>query len=134
MLDCGMTHQERQAIGEKLRTQDNRGTVNPMFCVQEKRRLVGMDAAYSENRCWHDLGNDHTIYDDDPDFKEPEGPEWDEFGYIDQWFTVMVAFTESACEEYLRLDGHNLKQSRIYVESFNRCPEMIAIRDMLMNA
>lgn len=28
------------AIGEQLRTQDNRITQNPMFCVQEKRRVV----------------------------------------------------------------------------------------------
>jgi hypothetical protein len=121
------------SIGYQLRTQDNRITQNPMFCVQEKRRFVGLDSAYSENRCWHDSANQITVYDDDEDFKEPEGNEWDEFGYIDQWFTVMVAFTEAGCEEYLRLNGHNLKEPRIYVESFNRCPEMIAIRDALIS-
>lgn len=121
------------AISERLKTQDNRITQNPMFCVQEKKRLVGLDAAYSENRCWHDSANHETIYDDAKDFKEPEGEEWEEFGYIDQWFTVMVAFTEAGCEEYLRLNGHNHRgETRIYVESFNRCPEMIAIREALM--
>jgi len=120
-------------IGERLRTQDNRITQNPMFCVQEKRRIVGLDAAYSDRLCWRDSANDETIYDDDRDFKAPpEGDEWDEFGYIDQWFTVMVAFTEAGCEQYIRMNGHNLKSPRIYVESFNRCPEMIAIREALM--
>lgn len=121
------------AIAEQLKTQDNRCTSNPMFCVQERRRLVGMDAGYTDNLCWHDCANDETIYDDDVDFKgPPEGEEWDRFGYIDQWFTVMVAFTQAGCEEYLRQNGHNLKSPRIYVESFNRCPEMIAIRNSLI--
>lgn len=120
-------------IGERLKTQDNRCTVNPMFCVQERRRLVGLDSDYSENRCWYDTASDEVIYDDDKDFKgPPEGEEWNEFGYVDQWFTVMVAFTEEGCKEYLRLNGHNLKHPRIYVESFNRCPEMIAIREALI--
>ena len=76
-------------IGERLRTQDNRITELPMFCVQEK-------------------------------------------GHVGQWITIMVAFTEEGCKEYLRQDGHNHRGARIYVESFRRCPEMIAIRKYLM--
>jgi hypothetical protein len=122
-----------EGIGNQLRTQDNRATDNPMFCVQEKRRIVGMDSSYSDRLCWHDSANGETIYDDDPDFKEaPEGDEWDEFGYVDIWEVVMVAFTEEGCKEYLRLNGHNLKQSRIYAMSFNRCPEMVLLRRFLL--
>lgn len=126
------------AIGEQLRTQDNRITQNPMFCVQIKRRDVGYDAAYGDQRCWVDGANDLVVYDDDKDFKEPEGDQWEEFGYKDRWETVMVAFTEAGCHEYLRLNGHNDRRRahngevRIYVESFNRCPEMIALREFLM--
>jgi hypothetical protein len=126
------------AIGERLRTQDNRITENPMFCVQIKKRDVGYDSAYASNTCWHDAAGEETIYDDDPDFKQPEGDHWDEFGYVDRWETVMVAFTEKGCEDYLRLNGHNDKRKahngevRIYVESFNRCEEMIAIRQALI--
>jgi hypothetical protein len=46
--------------------------------------------------------------------------------------------TEAGCQEYLRLNGHNDRRRahngevQIYVESFNRCPEMIAIREALM--
>mgnify|MGYP000850307898 FL=1 len=130
-----------KAIGERLRTQDNLCTANPMFCVQIKVRDVGYDSAYAANKCWHDSENDETIYDDDKDFKgEPEGGEWQEFGYVDRWETVMVAFTQKGCEEYLELDGHNCRRRahngevRIYAESFNRCPEMIHIREQLMKA
>lgn len=128
-----------RAIGERLRTQDNRITQNPMFCVQIKRRDVGYDSAYSDRRCWLDSANELIIYDDDRDFKEPIGNEWDEFGYVDRWETVMTAFTEEGCKEYLALNGHNDRsrafrgEVRIFVESFNRCPEMISIRDALMS-
>lgn len=132
---------ELALIGDRLRTQDNRCTSNPMFCVQIKRRDVGYDSAYIDRRCWHDSAGEQTIYDDDADFQEPpKGNEWDEFGYVDRWETVMVAFTEGGCEEYLRLNGHNDRslahngEVRIYVKSWNRCPEMIAVREWLLEA
>lgn len=111
-----------------------------MFCVQIKRRDVGYDSNYTDNKCWLDSANEEIIYDDDKDFKgEPEGSEWEEFGYVDRWETVMVAFTEGGCKEYLILNGHNVRsrahngEVRIYAESFWRCPEMIAIRKALMS-
>jgi hypothetical protein len=120
-------------VGHSLRTQDNRITANPMFCVQVSRRVTGIDTDYTDKRCWHNIDSGGTIYDDDADFAgAPEGEGWDEFGYQDCWETVMVAFTEDGCKEYLRLNGHNLRKPRIYVMSFNRCPEMIAIREHLM--
>jgi hypothetical protein len=120
-------------IGKLLNTQDNRCTAEPMFCVQVKKRDVGYDWGFSDCFCWHDSANQETIFDDDPDFKEPVGDEWDKFGYVDRWETVMVAFTEEGCKEYIRQNGHNHKgEKRIFVESFRRCPEMIAIRAFLM--
>ncbi len=131
---AGLSSSALLDISERLKTQDNRMTQNPMFCVQEKRRDVGYDTAYSDNHCWHDSANEQTIYDDDPDFKEPEGDEWDKFGYRDRWETVMVAFSEVGCQQYIELNGHNHRgELRIYAESFNRCPEMIAIREALMS-
>lgn len=128
-----------ESIGARLLTQDNRCTENPMFCVQIKRRDVGYDTAYSDHTCWRDSANDETVYDDDPGFTvPPAGPDWEEFGYVDRWETVMVAFTEYGCQEYLALNGHNDRRRahngevRIYVESFNHCHEMISIRQELM--
>lgn len=125
-------------IGERLRTQDNRITQNPMFCVQIKKRDVGYDVHFVSGHCWHNSELEEVVHDDDPNFKEPEGKGWEEFGYRDRWETVMVAFSEKGCEEYLELNGHNDRsrahngEVRIYVESFNRCPEMIAIREVLL--
>ena len=105
-----------------------------MFCVRQKVRIAPIDTAYTDNRCWHDSYDPGSvIYDDDPDFKEPpKGEEWEEFGYVDQWEVKMVSFTEEGAKEYLRQNGHNLEKTEIYVESFNRCPEMVAIREFLM--
>jgi hypothetical protein len=48
------------------------------------------------------------------------------------WEFCMAAFTEEGCKEYLRQNGHNLTEPRIYAESFYRCPEMLALREFLM--
>lgn len=114
---------ELQIIGERLRTQNNHITQNPMFCVQQKRRVSGISTRW---------GGDDTVWVLDGEVVEPNTPNAEEYAYRDLWVTVMVSFTEDGAKEYLRQNGHNLREPRIYVESFNRCPEMIAIRDFLM--
>jgi len=118
---------------ELLRTQDNRMTRDPMFCVEVRERISGMDANYRDNKCWWNPGKMETRYDTEPtDMKGWEGP----FGYIDRWKTVAVCFTEKGCKQHLQLNGHNYRhyeETRIFVECFNRNPEMIAIRDFLMS-
>jgi len=114
-------------IAARLRTQDNRCTAEPMFCVQEKKRDIGYDAAYSAgDTVWINMegGNYETV--------PPNTPKAEEFGYKDRWETVMVCFTEEGCKDYLRQNGHNHGETRIYVESFRRCDEMIRIRAWLM--
>ena len=104
-------------ISQRLRTQDNQCTAEPMFCLQIKVRDVGYDPAYSEgNTVWLDM--------DSGDYQEvpPESEGAEEFGYKDRWETVMAAFTKQGLEDYMRLDGHNVKrrahngETRIFVE------------------
>lgn len=108
-------------ISERLRTQDNRITENPMFCVQTKRRDVVPEGFSSE-----------SVWVVDGEEVEEGTADAEEYNICERWETVMVAFTEEGCKEYLRQNGHNLSEPRIYVESFNRCPEMIAVRGFLM--
>lgn len=116
-------------ISERLKNQDNRITQHPMFCVQEKKRDTGFDTSYCDDKCWWNAHELECV------FEEPDDLEgWEEFGYKDRWETVMVAFTEGGCKEYINLNGHNHRgELRIYAESFRRCPEMIAIREALMS-
>jgi hypothetical protein len=124
-------------IGRQLFSQDNRCTANPMFCVQIKVRDSGYDPEYSDETHWVNMSSgDYETVDQEPE--DSEG--WEEFGYKDRWETVMISFTEAGCKQYLEREGHNLKRRahngevEIYVESFGRCSEMIAIREFLMQA
>ena len=112
-------------ISKRLREQDNRCTTNPMFCVQEKRRETGYDPQWTDNRVWidHESGDYET--------SEVEKPGYEEIGYKDTWYTIMVTFTEQGCKDYLKANRHNHGETRIYVESFRRCEEMIRIREWL---
>lgn len=141
------TTEALQAIGQLLRTQDNRCTANPMFCVQVLERHGPMLPEYSDTRMYHNWDHTETYYEDRPD---PE--EWKRMkaldeagklpdhvtagGYIEEWKTVQVCFTEDGCKRYLELDGHNLRHYfgvRIYAESFGgRNVEMLEIRKALM--
>ena len=114
---------ELQNIAHNLRTQDNRITQNPMFCVQTLHRDI-VPEEFANESIWVRDGEEIEWSEVDSNTKQ--------YGVKNRWETVMVAFTEEGCKEYLRQNGHNLNKPRIYVESFNRCPEMIAIRDWLL--
>ena len=141
-------HQDKlNAIGGHLRSQDNRCTANPAFCVQVLERIGPIMLEYgSERICFFDHGECENYYEDG---FEPE--RWAELkalhdeanlpdeitasSYIEKWITVQTCFTEAGCKRYLELDGHNLRHFhgvRIYAESFNRNVEMLEIRAALL--
>jgi hypothetical protein len=125
---------ELRAIGERLRTQDNRITQDPIFQVQVKERIYGLDSSCSDDFVWRDDDyNDVEIPEDaDPD-EPPDGVTV--IYYTTIWRVVKEAFTEEGCKEHLRLNGHNYRgydEVRIYADSLYRCPEMIAIRNALI--
>ena len=122
------------AISDRLRAQDNRATQHPMFCLQKLVRDVGYVPGYGDGETvWIDMQSG--------DYEEvaPETEGAEEFGYKDRWETVMVAFTEQGIKDYMCKNGHNVQrvayngQTRIYVESFRRCDEMIKIREFLLS-
>src|SRR5688572_8305289 len=88
-------------IGQRLRTQDNRATSLPIYIVQAKRRIYGLDTQYSDNVVWHDSdGNDA----DETLSKELEA-KYDETGnesdgdytrtsYLDIWEFKTACLTE----------------------------------------
>ena len=143
------TKENLQAIAENLKTQDNRCTAHPAFCVQVKERIGPIMSEYSdgEGSMFHDHHQCETYYSDGPD---PD--EWKRLkaleevcelpdhitaaAYVERWKTVQTCFTEEGCKRYLAQDGHNLRHyhgTRIYVESFHRNLEMLEIREALMS-
>jgi hypothetical protein len=133
-LDDDAVPVEILKIGERLRIQDNRCTADPIFQVQVKERIYGLDSSSSDDFVWRD--------DDWNDVEIPEGADPDSppkgvevVYYATRWRVVSVALTEEGCKEHLRLNGHNYRgydEVRIYADSLYRCPEMIAIREFLM--
>jgi len=133
------------AIGERLRTQDNRYTSNPMFIVQEQRSF-GCEPGAGDIDVW--LDSDWEEVDAETASKLDElddAYEWEleedqasmlkshtKRGIKHYWEFCMAAFTEEGCKRYLELNGHNLHKPRIYAKSWNRCPEMLATREFLL--
>ncbi|EHR8272027.1 ead/Ea22-like family protein [Escherichia coli] len=124
-------------IGENIRTQDNRITSDPMFCVYQKREIV-VDADYDHDRIvWVDEdGNEankrhsrrlELLHEN---FREP--PEkWRRVAVKDIDEFVTCCFTEQGCKDYLAANGHNLRLPFIYVKSGFRNAEYIGIRNWL---
>jgi len=120
-------------LANQIKNEDNRCTAYPMYCVQILIRDSGYDPNYSSDTIWINMNSgDYEECDEDESGAE-------EFGYKDRWETVMFSLTEQGCNDYIELNGHNLKrqahdgQVRIYVESFYRCQEMIVLRNFLLS-
>lgn len=125
-----------QRIGELIRTQDNRATSDPIFIVQRRKRIYGLDTDYAEDTCWIDDDGDEADSDMELELsvkvdcgESTEG--WREAGYMDQWEFVTACFTEQGCKDYIAANGHNLGETRIYAASAYRNSEFIAVREFL---
>ena len=155
--------QERLAqIAHEIETQDNRITAEPVFVVQNKKKLFGVDSDYHNDGFeWYSVGsgdwsvtegqmfdwlqsncNDYENKIDAPE-DAPEGFDEDEWDwgsgpwrrvyYKVQWEFATSCFTEHGCNEYLRINGHNLTEPRIYVYSGYRNQEWIDLRKYLLS-
>lgn len=126
-------------IGRRLHAQDNRITDQPLFIVQRKRRVTGLDPNYTDSVVW--LSADEGVEADAEEagrleakyqetLEEPE--DWIRTGFRDEWVYVTGCFTEQGCKDYLAANGHNLGETRIYADGSYRNGEYRAVRDFLM--
>ena len=118
-------------IAHRLRTQDNRATAWPLFVVQQRRRISGLDPQF--DFCdfeWHTEDHKNRFSEDEiqevirQDLGTTEIRERDphEYGYVkvnyqDIWEFVSAHFTAVAAQEYIDANSHNLTEPRIFVES-----------------
>lgn len=121
-------------ISQKLKTQDNRCTRDPIFQVRGIKRLYGMDPNFSDNLVWIDT----EIESAHCEVENPSKPNENiiKTGYIEVEEVLMSSFSEEGCKEHLELNRHNYSKYRevyIYVDTLRRCPEMILIRNYLLN-
>jgi hypothetical protein len=129
-----------RAIHDLLHTQDNRITAAPMFAVQEKKRVYGIDESYGPKIVWVTDDGDEVDAEKDAELeavyqqdynKEPRG--YRRLGYHEYWDFVTACFTEQGCKDYLGRNGHNLHETRIYAYGTYRNAEWHTVRDFLMS-
>lgn len=125
-------------LGERIRTQGNRGTSNPIFVVEQEVMICGIDPVWGGEIAWLDF--DHSQIHDAEEVERLEqayrdtGSEPDGFtrsGFVKRWEFVTACFTEQGCKDYLDANGHNLRNPRIYVYSGYRNAEWIGLREWL---
>jgi len=127
---------------DNIDTQDNRSTAEPIFLVQQQRRIYGMDPEYcGQNIAWLDCLNDSEELTHAEaqvlekryleTLEEPEN--FARTGYIDQWEYVQPFFTEEAAQSYIDTNKHRHSELRIYVDSAYRNYEWQMVRALLLS-
>lgn len=125
-------------LSEQLKTQDNLGTKNPMFIVEQKIRDYGYDSDYCDDYIWMNEDNEEATGEEAirleklEDECEPIPEGWWKGYYKDRWEFVTACLTRQGCLDYLALDGHNIKEARIYVVGNNRNHEWTKIREFFI--
>lgn len=126
------------AIVKRLATQDNACTAHPIFVVQQRERIYGIDAQWTDDIAWID--DEGEVDPSDPDWTKAEEHyqetgeelwEWTRTGYVDRWVFVQPFFTRAAAEAYIEANGHRLTDPRVYVDSAYRNREWQAIVSFL---
>ena len=131
-----------QEIAQRMEGQDNAITADPIFLVQQKRRIYGMDAGCGDGFVWRYDGEEVAEHQDDQKefFRENEISEDEavksgflvEAHYIDIWEFVQPFFSQGAADEYIEANEHNLTDPRVYVDSAYRNKEWQAVRAVLL--
>lgn len=129
-------------IQHELKTQDNRITSDPIFLVQERKRIYGMDTNFLDDDqiIWYhcdgvEADEDEKVFLDDLDESGGDIDDcWDKVGYIEEDKTVQSFFTEKAAQDFIDRNKHRYEgKPSIYVESLYRNPEMRLIRDFILS-
>jgi hypothetical protein len=128
-------------IAANLATQDGRMTSFPIFLVQQKRRIHGLEE--SDEYIWVSLDTCEEVDEEkaaeleDADYHDHHRDGYGTEGYRksyyrDEYVFVQPFFTEVGAQRYIDINGHNLREPRIYVESGYRNEEWETIRAHLM--
>ncbi len=123
-------------IAEDVRTQDNLATANPLFIVEQEMLVYGMGADRTDEFVWLDDSGEEVHDEELLKRLEADGADesgYEKCGFIRLWKFVTACFTRNGCEDYIRLNGHNLRNPRIYVEGGHRNDEWQTLRGFLLN-
>ena len=133
--------EELISIGNSIVTQDNRITDSPIFIVQKLIMDFGYDSDYADDYHWVETESGEHITASDHqskklDLLEDSGRDtgkWIKVFYKERWEFVTACFTEQGCKDYLKINGHNVGQTRIYADGSFRNQEFRNVRDYLIS-
>ena len=115
-------------IGERLGTQDNRITSDPIFMVQEHKRTYGVSEDYTDQHVWLDPDDREAGVLDE----EEEGAV--KVGYTSHWESIQACLTEVGAQAFIDRKAHDYGPLRIYVASAYYNAEWRLIRGVFARA
>jgi len=99
-------------------------TAHPIFIVEERLRVYGMDHDHAEGRVHLNRDRDEC---------DPNDYDADEtVGYKDIWKWVQPFFTRQAAQQFIDQHSHNLSSPRIYVASGHNNVQWQEVRQMCL--
>lgn len=142
--ECAALKAEREQIaeiGELIRTQDNRITDQPFFAVMTKREMISSEDHDYDRICWVENQSGNYVEATETQHRRLEAiyqgryevrEGWDRFAMKEIDVFVTGCFTEHACKEYIRQNGHNLNKPFIYAFGSYRNHEYQKVRKFIM--
>lgn len=113
-------------------------TSDPIFLVQQKIREYGYSEDYTGSFEWFDSEQQENVEGDrakrltalENNLRDvPE--KYVRIYYQERWEFVTCCFTREGAEAFIKKQKHNLKETRIWVDSLYRNQEMIDVREYL---
>ena len=127
-----------EVTGQRLLSEDNRLTADPLFCVFEKEEVVCAEGYNHDRIVWVDGDGEeasdtttrrldalHRCHRDPPE-------KWRRAAVRYEHRFVTACFTEQGCNDFLSVQGHNLRQPFIYTSTLFRNQEMKDFRAAMM--
>lgn len=128
-------------LAGRIRSENNAGTADPIYCVQQKRLQWGMDPCSGEGTVeWLNHGGDYEtatpeeharlerLFSDGDD--APSG--WVRCAYIEVWEDVNPFLTREGADRYIASNRHNLNEPRVYVNPACCNPEWKFLRELVL--
>lgn len=132
---------ELSAIGELIRTQDNRITDQPFFAVMTKREIIGSEDHDCDRICWVENQSGNYVEATETQHRRLEAiyqakyevrDGWDRYAMKEIDVFVTGCFTEQGCKDYINKNGHNLNKPFIYAFGSYRNDEYQTVRKFIM--
>lgn len=132
-----MTTDEREALRNRLLTQDNLLTEHPLYVVYDNMTIFGVDFDHADRFVWVDDEYREADSETLEDIAQIEGYEnevtiagtdYRRIGIRDERRFVTACLTMEAAKRFIQDNEHHLRKPFVYAESLSNNPEMIAVR------